>query len=265
MMKYLRAKKSLGQNFLKSTHALNTMVKLAQEAGNQQVLEIGPGKGALTCKLVEAGFIVTAIELDERMVEYLHEKCAGAIQDGRLKLIHNDVRSIDTKKLFPNTEYTLVANIPYYLTNMIIRKFLTAEKKPTAMILLVQKEVAKRIVASDEKESLLSLSVKFFGDPRFIEKVPKRFFSPVPKVDSAIIAIENIGDTPHTKEEEEKFFSLLHRAFAQKRKQTFKLLRPYYREENLARAFQLCELAENARAEEITLQKWLCLLEKLDK
>ena len=260
-----RAKKSLGQNFLKSEHALTTMMKLAKEAGNQHILEIGPGKGALTCKLIEAGFSVTAVELDERMVEYLNEKCAEAIEQKQLKLISDDVRSVDTQQLFPHTEYSLVANIPYYLTNMIIRKFLTAEKKPTTMILLVQKEVAKRIVASDGKESLLSLSVKFFGTPRFIEKVPKRFFSPVPKVDSAIIAIENIGDTLHTKKEEEKFFSLLHRAFAQKRKQVFKLLRPYYEEENLTRAFHLCEVAKNARAEEISLNGWICLLEKLDK
>ncbi len=264
-MKNPRAKKSLGQNFLKSEHALNTMVRLAQEAGNEHILEIGPGKGALTCKLVEAGFLITTIELDERMVEYLHEKCAEAIQDERLKLIHGDVRSVDTQELFPDTNYSLVANIPYYFTNMIIRKFLTAEKKPTAMILLVQKEVAKRITASDGKESLLSLSVKFFGNPRFIEKVPKRFFSPVPKVDSVIVAIENIGAIPRTREEEEKFFSLLHHAFAQKRKQAFKLLCPYYGEENLTHAFHLCEAAENARAEDIPLQKWLCLLEELDK
>ena len=260
-----RAKKSLGQNFLKSEHALTTMTKLAKEAGNQHILEVGPGKGALTCKLIEAGFSVTAVELDERMVEYLNEKCVDAITQKQLNLIYGDVRSIDTQQLFPHTEYSLVANIPYYLTNMIIRKFLTTEKKPSTIILLVQKEVAKRIVASDGKESLLSLSVKFFGDPRFIEKVPKRFFSPVPKVDSAIIAIENIGKSPRTKEEEEAFFTIIHHAFSQKRKQAMKLLRPHYDEKKLSSAFMNCNIPSDTRAEDISLSQWMCLLRNLDK
>lgn len=264
-MKNPRAKKSLGQNFLKSEHALNTMVRLAQEAGNKHVLEIGPGKGALTCKLIEAGFVVSAVELDERMVEYLNEKCADAIAQKQLNLIHGDIRSIDPQQLFSDGNYSLVANIPYYLTNMIIRSFLTAEKKPSTMILLIQKEVAKRIVASDGKESLLSLSVKFFGIPRFIEKVPRRFFSPVPKVDSAIIAIEGIGKVPRTKEEEEAFFTLIHHAFSQKRKQAMKLLRPHYEEGLLKNAFHKCNVAYDARAEDISLPKWFCLTRELDK
>ncbi len=264
-MKNPRAKKSLGQNFLKSEHALNTMVRLAQEAENKYILEIGPGKGALTCKLIEAGITVTAVELDERMVEYLHEKCADAIAQKQLNLIHGDVRSINTQKLFPDTGYSLVANIPYYITNMIIRSFLTTEKKPSTMILLIQKEVAKRIVASDRKESLLSLSVKFFGKPRFVEKVPKRFFSPTPKVDSAIIEIGDIGKVSRTKEEEEAFFTLIHHAFSQKRKQAMKLLRPHHNERVLIDAFQKCGISQNARAEDITLSQWICFLRKIDR
>jgi 16S rRNA (adenine1518-N6/adenine1519-N6)-dimethyltransferase len=124
----------------------------------------------------------------------MKENFAADIANGKLKLVQDDILSINPADLgLEKEKYIVAANIPYYITGEILRKFLTAEVYPSRMVLLVQKEVAKRIVAADGKESILSISVKAYGEPKYIDTVPKRFFRPIPKVDSAIILIDNIS------------------------------------------------------------------------
>jgi 16S rRNA (adenine1518-N6/adenine1519-N6)-dimethyltransferase len=156
------------------------------------VIEIGPGKGALTEKLLERAGKVIAIEKDCELVKFLQEKFKKEIENGKLELIEGDILKLRITN-YELRKYKLIANIPYNITGAIIKKFLTEENQPEKMVLLVQKEVAERIVARDGKESILSLSVKAYGEPKYIMKVSKRFFSPEPKVDSAIIAINNIS------------------------------------------------------------------------
>ena len=128
----------------------------------------------------------------------------------------------------------------------------------------MQKEVAQRIIAQKGKESLLSLSVKLYGKAKLVMKVGKRFFRPSPKVDSAVLIISDIQApadiTPCT---ENQFFELIRTAFAQKRKQAFGLLQKEYGRERVERAFTLCEVKEKARAEDISLEQWKCLLKGL--
>ena len=198
----MQAKKSLGQHFLKSQKAIETMVKTSGAQTGDLVLEIGPGMGVLTEALLQAGASVVAVEKDDLLIPVLEEKFEKEIKSGQLKLIHDDILNFDVSKVpFGGSElprgtldtYKLVANIPYYITGQIIRIFLEAENQPESMTLLVQKEVAERIVARDEKESLLSLSVKAYGTPKYVEKVPRGAFAPAPNVDSAIIHISNIS------------------------------------------------------------------------
>lgn len=237
-----RAKKSLGQNFLKSKKVLNKIVEAAQISKDETILEIGPGKGTLTKELVEAGAKVIAIEKDDRLIEDLSEKFQGT------EIIHGDALEFNPKDI--EGDYKLVANIPYYITGEIIEKFLSADHQPSLMVSLVQKEVAERIVAKDGKESILSISVKAYGKPKYVSTVSKRYFAPAPKVDSAIISIENISKDNFSNISEEKFFNIVKTGFAHKRKKVLS---------NLKEKFDISKLdiPENSRAEELSVEKWL--------
>ena len=187
------AKKSLGQHFLRSKGALVKIVGAAKLSSSDTVLEVGPGEGVLTELLIQSAGKVIAVEKDDRLIPILQEKFATEIASGRLELLHADILDIDTKRFTLNaTRFKLVANIPYYITGALIRKFLEAEAQPGMMVLLLQKEVARRIVAQDGKESILSISVKAYGTPKYIDTVKAGSFVPPPNVDSAIISIEGI-------------------------------------------------------------------------
>jgi len=188
------AKKSLGQHFLHAPNVVGAMIHVARIEPGMIVLEIGPGKGVLTRGLLKAGANVIAVEKDERAIEYMKENFAAEVALGRLKLVQDDILAINPADLGLEKEnYIVTANIPYYITGEILRKFLTVQDHPKRMVLLVQKEVAKRIVAADGKESILSISVKAYGEPKYIDTVPKRSFRPIPNVDSAIILIDKIS------------------------------------------------------------------------
>ena len=256
-----KAKKSLGQNFLKSEQALRTMCEAGSVTHDDIVVEIGPGKGALTIKLLEKSGKVIAIEKDRDLVDFLKEKFSAEIQEKKLVLIEGDCLEFSPQEygLKPHM-YKLIANIPYNITGAIFRKFLEEDIQPKTMVLLVQKEVAKRIVASDKKESILSLSVKVYGTPKYILKVPKRFFSPAPKVDSAIVAITDISrDHFKTRATEQAFFKLIHAGFAHKRKVLRKNLEEIASKENIADMFGTLTLPTAIRAEDTTLELFLSM------
>lgn len=256
----MRAKKSLGQNFLNSKTVARGIVRAADLVPGETVLEIGPGKGFLTEELLATGAKVVAVEKDDRMIPLLEEKFATARQSGQFTLIHDDILTADLSRYGLSAgNYKLVANIPYYLTGYIVRTFLETNQKPERMILMLQKEVADRIVARDGKESILSIAVKAYGTPRIVKKVPARYFTPAPNVDSAVLAIENISGA-HFKDRaaEKLFFEIMKAGFAHKRKQIAGNLKELFGsniEETLAQA----GIAPNTRAEDVTLEGWLKL------
>ncbi len=250
-----KAKKSLGQNFLKSKSALSAIVDAGDISADDIILEIGPGKGALTKELLGSSGQVLAVEKDRELVELLEEKFKKEIEDKKLILIKGDILEFqpNTYNLETRT-YKVIANIPYNITGAILKKFLSAETKPERMVLLVQKEVADRIVARDGKESILSLSVKAYGDVKKIIKVPKTSFSPAPKVDSAVIAIENISMKNFNGANgvsEERFFELVRSGFAHKRKVLAKNL------ENSGLPAETLKNLGKKRAEDLALGDWL--------
>lgn len=255
-----RAKKSLGQNFLKSEPALKIMCEAGNIISDDIILEIGPGKGALTKKLLAISAHVLAVEKDQELFNYLKEKFSGEIKNRRLELIHGDILNFEPKKHgLKNNEYKIIANIPYNITGAIFKKFLSADIQPERMIILVQKEVAKRIVAHDNKESVLSLSVKAYGTPKYIMKVGKRFFSPEPKVDSAIIEIINISrNNFHSKKEESNFFKIIKAGFAHKRKILHKNLECInVNNEKIEEIFKKLKINSKTRAEDLKIETWL--------
>lgn len=291
-MKHIQAKKSLGQNFLKSQKALNAMVTAGEVTEGDIVVEIGPGKGALTKVLLQTGATIIAFEKDHRLIELLEETFAEYITNKKFFLYEKDILDVDIKeylsevssqitkchprlvpgsflsKVLANTEipgqarddkrsarddkpYKLIANIPYYITGEITRRFLTHTYKPECIVLLVQKEVANRIV--DGKESILSLSVKVFGTPKKVMIVKKEFFSPSPKVDSAIIKISNIKTPFKTKEEEKEFFTIIKKAFGQKRKKLNTTLKEYKEQ------IKNWEEIKDKRPEELGVREWMSI------
>ncbi len=264
VMENFHAKKSLGQNFLKSKTALLAMIKAGEIRKGDTVLEIGPGKGALTEKLLETGAKVIAVEKDDRLIEVLNEKFAEYKKSGLFELIHGDILEINLDFL-KNKQFKLIANIPYYITGLIFRKFLEEGPQPEKIVILVQKEIADRIVARDEKESLLSISVKVYGNPKKIMKVEKENFSPQPKVDSAILLIDNISKDFFKNIGEKAFFELLKAGFAHKRKVLISNLKSLAekKSKNLGEVFTALQISEKVRAEDLTIIDWKKLTEDM--
>lgn len=261
----MRAKKSLGQNFLNAPQVIQKMVDISHVTNGDFVIEIGPGKGVLTEALLLRGAVVWCYELDQRMVDYLSEKYSTYINSGQLTIIHRDILEVDIEKELPKGSYKVVANIPYYISNAILRQFLSTVHQPTDMCLLVQKEVAQRI-AQDTKESILSLSVKVYGTPRYVTKVPARYFSPQPKVDSAVIHIGNISRNAFsTARDEHRFFAVVKQGFAYKRKQLASNLgevffdKLYWQQVLKERGYP-----HTVRAEDVNLEDWIYLSNLLE-
>ena len=175
-----------------------------------------------------------------------------------MALFEGDALEFSLSQVKIRGKYKVVANIPYYITGALIKKFLSEKKPATSLVLLVQKEVAQRI-ARDKKESILSLSVKVYGEPVYIKTVPRGAFNPAPTVDSAILAVNNISRT-YLKDAaaEAKFFTLLKTGFGQKRKFLKRNLEKLLGA-NTDAIFKNAEVAEKARAEDITLSQWLSL------
>jgi len=257
------AKKSLGQNFLISPAPIRLMIKEAKISGGDTVLEIGPGKGILTEALLATGAKVIAVEKDDELIPYLQEKFSEEIKNGKLNLVHGDVLNLTPESLqLSASNYKLIANIPYYITGEIVRKFLEADCGPSCMAILVQKEVAERI-AKDKKGSILSISVKAYGDPRYLGTVKRGLFRPMPNVDSAVLLIENISKKFFEGIDEKKFFEILKTGFAHKRKKLIKNLELITDKDKLKFAFSKLALGENTRAEELSLGKWQELIKEL--
>lgn len=268
----MRAKKSLGQHFLKSEKALTQIVGAGDIGIDDVVLEIGPGTGVLTSKLLSLAGRVIAIEKDRELIPVLEEKFSKEIASGKLEIIEADVLKFDiTNYLLLSTTYKLIANIPYYITGAIIEKFLSAENQPERVVLLIQKEVAERIVAKPHsmrqdlatkggargKESVLSIAVKVYGTPRIVAKVPAGAFVPAPKVDSAIILIENISQDFFKDVDEKSFFRLLKFVFGKKRKQIGGSLSEYIgsREKALV-LLESVSIDSKTRPENLTISDW---------
>ncbi len=278
----MKQKKSLGQHFLHSPKIIGDIIRAGSVTKKDTVLEIGPGEGTLTSALLKTGAKVVAVEKDDRLIPVLQEKFKKEINSKQLTLLHADILDLDmSRRHLDIKKYKVVANIPYYITGQIIRTFLESKNQPQSMTLLVQKEVAERIVArparpnghsgGNKKESLLSLSVKVYGTPKYIRTVGRGAFSPPPSVDSAVLCIENISKSNFStigveKLSEEKFFEVLHAGFAHKRKQLLSNLNNMKLPKGLRtrsvckleliKAFDQCGIDLKARAENLSIDKW---------
>ncbi len=271
----IQPKKSLGQNFLRDEKVLQKIIQSANLNSDDFIIEVGPGEGVLTEELAKRVKKVLAIEIDERLAVLLKNKfenqknieiISGDILKINLpEMIRKYITAVETPRRGVSTgnagsiNYKLIANIPYYITSAIIRLFLECKYPPTEMILMVQKEVAKRICAKPGAMSILAVSVQYYATPELLFYVDKKSFFPVPEVDSAVIKIEvrrKKNEESHA--ESKKFFRIVKAGFSAKRKTLVN---------NLATSLQLDKniveekirtvgLKPTVRAQELSVEDW---------
>ncbi len=230
----IRPSKRLGQNFLINKKVVKKVTKTAELCSEDIILEIGPGIGALTQELVKNTKKVIAVEKDPKMVEILKEvlnpvRDFGDREKTQKEGISNGVKDCKNVKIIQGDilkithllviHYKIVANLPFYITAPVIRKFLESDNPPQKMVLIIQKEVAQRICAKPPKMNLLAVSVQFYAKPKIISYVSKISFWPSPKVDSAIIQIIPRSPACGSASFREQFFKIVKAGFSQPRKQ----------------------------------------------
>ena len=212
----LRPRKGFGQNFLRDPRFLRRIVDAADLHPTDTVVEVGPGLGVLTTELAARAAQVFAIEKDRGVAAALGETLAGL---PNVRLVNADVLELDPGQLVAGKPYKLVANLPYYITSSIVRLFLEVSSvRPNLCVVMVQREVAERMIAPPGDMGLLSVGVQFYGKPRIVALVPAQAFYPTPKVDSAIVRID-VYPTPRLDAEPARFFRLVQAGFSQPRKQ----------------------------------------------
>jgi 16S rRNA (adenine1518-N6/adenine1519-N6)-dimethyltransferase len=254
---------NLGQHFLTNESVVADIISAGEISKNDTVLEIGPGKGVLTERLLQKAGRVVAVEKDPELVKVLQEKFAAAIVGNALNITKGDIRDFDLKDLIGEDSYKVISNIPYYLTSELIRKLIQSGHQPECIVVLIQKEVAERITVKDGKHNRLSLFVHAYGQPELIKVVDKNALSPPPKVDSAILQVSDISSNFFNSIEPKAFFDLIRVGFQHKRKTIKNNLAHTYSQENTLQALDACKVEPQTRPERLSLANWRCLHKKL--
>jgi 16S rRNA (adenine1518-N6/adenine1519-N6)-dimethyltransferase len=261
-----RAKKSLGQHFLADPQVVEDTVAALEVRRGDQVIEIGPGHGVLTRALVAGGADVVAVELDADLIPELLRM--------PIKVVQADILKIDPGRVFDQGPYKVAGNIPYYISSLILRHLLEAGPKPECVVLMLQKELAERVVAEPGEMSLLSVSVQLYGRPRIVREVPASAFRPAPKVASAVLRIDLYPEPAVPLPDPERFFAVARAGFSERRKQVHNALQRNYKPAGAHTKASLDPLAVSEalrasgidpvrRAETLTLAEWAAVVQAL--
>jgi len=247
----LSPSKKYGQNYLMTKIYIDKMLEAGEINKEDLVVEVGLGFGVLTFALVEKAGKVVAFEIEQKLKDYWEEN-----KSENLEIVWGDVmRKFNEVNL---KIYKLIANLPYQITSGILRMFLEMENKPEKIVVMVQKEVAERITAKKGDMSVLAISVQYYGQPRVVAKVTKGNFWPSPKVDSAVLLIDNIK-SPQNDFSDEYFFTVVKAGFVQKRKQLWRNLSQGLNLDGEKIKSILQEICGNdkIRAEELGVEEWV--------
>jgi 16S rRNA (adenine1518-N6/adenine1519-N6)-dimethyltransferase len=257
----VRPSRDRGQNFLIDAAALQAVVDAAELTPDDMVIEVGPGLGVLTYELVQRAGRVISIELDKRLATRLEAEFGGR---SNLQIVQSDVlRTRPRDLLGGDVPYKVVANLPYQITSAVLRHFLEAEPAPQLMVVMVQWEVAQRVVAQPPDMSVLAHSVQFYAAPDIVARVPAAAFMPSPKIDSAVLRLRRHTQPPVAVDDADAFFKTIKAGFLQARKQLGNALPSGLRsmgrkrdKEDVLHALQTAGIDPMRRAETLTLQEW---------
>ena len=260
----VRAATSLGQRFLVDRSVLRAIVDAAELGPDDDVLEVGPGPGVLTRELAERARSVTAVEVDERMVRILADTLADR---PNARVVHGDALAVDLFAVGPRPT-RIVANLPYQITSPLVMRFIGDARRPPLVVVLVQEEVAKRMVADEhaaKERGFLSIFVQSFAVPRIVRRVPPRAFRPPPKVSSAVVALRTHDRPAFAPLAQAPFLRLVSDAFRHRRKQLRSALghEAGVTRERADTAFLACDIDPRRRPEELALSEWVRLAQAL--
>ncbi|MGK2848492.1 MAG: 16S rRNA (adenine(1518)-N(6)/adenine(1519)-N(6))-dimethyltransferase RsmA [Minisyncoccota bacterium] len=257
-MKEIKAKKSLGQNFLVDADIIERIFEVAAVDSADWVIEVGPGTGALTLPLIEKVERLLAIEVDHQLAEHLRKQCTTA---HNVSILEGNILDINIPELleksgFADHQYKIIANIPYYITAPIIRTLLALKYPPQSLTLMVQEEVADRLSAEPGSMSLLSMMAQYYAtvDKKLV--VPKTAFDPVPKVNSAVISI--VPKRLYDREAEKKVFRLVRAGFSARRKTLVNNLSSYLgvSKEKIEEKLIALNMRLDIRAQALSVEDW---------
>lgn len=268
---HLSANKKLGQNFLIDDDVIKNIIEASNVQKEDLIIEIGPGLGTLTSKLLEYAGKVVAIELDENMIQILNDRFKLYTN---FKLLNEDVLKVNLKELIKENKGELqkvkvVANLPYYITTPIIMKLLEDKLDIDSITVMVQKEVADRITAvpGDKLSGSITYSVDYYAEAEEVVFVDKNSFIPAPEVDSKVIRLQ-IRKEPKVKvSNEELFFNIIKASFMQRRKTLLNSLTNagmIKDKEALKKILEKLGLEENIRGEKLTIEQFAELTDLLD-
>ncbi|MEJ2563467.1 MAG: 16S rRNA (adenine(1518)-N(6)/adenine(1519)-N(6))-dimethyltransferase RsmA [Anaerolineales bacterium] len=258
----IRSRRKLGQNFMVDPRALRKVIAAAQLTGGETVLEIGAGVGSLTWRLAHHCARVVAVEIDERLIPALEYALSF---ESNVEIVAGDILEMDVDEVLGNGPYSVVANIPYYITSALIRRLMESRRRPECLVLSVQKEVAERIVAGPGEMSLLALSVQVYGEPELRGRIPASAFYPQPKVDSAVLRIAGYPSPRVPQALIEPLFVLARAGFGQKRKQLHNALTKNLGKPNetVLEWLSAAGVRPEQRAQELSIDNWLDLAQAM--
>ena len=265
---HITANKNLGQNFLIDDDAVTGIVDAANVSKDDLIIEIGPGLGTLTKELLDKAGKVICIELDKRMIEILNDRFS---MYDNFKVLNDDVLKVDLKKLITEEKIKttkIVANLPYYITTPIIMKLLEDRLDIETITVMIQKEVADRLVTKPGTgdTGAITYAIHYYTNPKRVLEVPNTAFIPEPKVNSTVINLEVLKEPKVAVKNEEKLFEVIKTAFMQKRKTLLNALansNKYGSKEQIDKTLELLGIDNRIRPEKLTLEEFAKIAEKI--
>lgn len=259
----IRPDKGLGQNFLTDPTILAGIVAAAEVTKLDTILEIGAGLGHLTRHLAQAAKKVVAVELDKQLIPALEDRL-GSHQN--VTIVQGNILELNPADLIQEDEYLVAANIPYYITSSILRNLLESELKPKRIILTIQYEVAQRVCSTAGQLSILALSVRMYGTPVLVNRIPAGAFFPIPKVDSAVIRIDLFPEPLLPPDKRTIFFNLIKAGFQHKRKTLRNSLSKGlgWSTEETGNLLLSAGIDPQRRAQTLTITEWLGVTSQYD-
>lgn len=250
----LRPQKAAGQNFLLDEDVCREMIEIAEVTSSDTIVEVGPGLGVLTEPLLATGAHVIGIELDVRLANFLRHRLKNR---KNFTLLESDVFKVNLHEHAQDFGYKVVANLPYGVTSLFFRNLVTLVPRPSRMTVMIQKEVAERMVAEPGKMSLLSLMIQHYTEATFVMTVPKTSFWPAPEVTSAIIDVRPIQPAPDPALSQ-AIFRLARTAFSGRRKTLSNSLTAIYpkNKEKVIKTLDSIGISPTARPQDLKLEEW---------